>query len=378
MKYLSLDVFKDFECIGSECPDTCCAGWAVIVDSKSFEEYENTPGEFGDKLRANMFEKDMCHYMKLKNDKRCPFLNEKNLCDIYINLGKDKMCQTCQNFPRITKTVGDIIFYKLNISCPVVAGKILGRKEKIEFDFVEREGITSGETDWKLFNTLIAGFTTSIDIMQNRSLELSDRLGLIVILNDLLKENIWSGRDSDEMLASFKNGDFSEYVGELRKIKADPLIKLKFITNFVGSLDKINDIDSMTPLLEGLYDVLRSGKDMEDIADTICRPLSEGDSIMYEQYCAYFLFSHYMEAYESHDPFEYVAILVYMLCLQNCLCAVKAANGRELSLDEYVEVFGKFARFFEHSVNGRRMHELYRLKNDEGLSDTEFLISLVK
>lgn len=378
MKYLSLDVFKDFECIGSDCPDTCCAGWAVIVDCKSFEEYDNTPGEFGDKLRANMFEKDMCHYMKLDEDKRCPFLNKNNLCEIYINLGKDKMCLTCQNYPRIIKTVGDVIFYKLNISCPVVAGKILGRKEKIVFDFVEQEGTNPGETDWPLFNTLISGFTTSIDIMQDRNLSLSDRLGLIVILNDMLRENIWSGRDCSEIIDSFQNSRFAGYIEKMKNIKSDPLVKLNFITDFVGSLSETNGVDGIASLLDDLYGVLKSERDIGKTAEIICRPLADMDDIMYEQYSVYFLFTYYMEAYESHDPLEYVAVLVYLLCIQNCFCAVRATDGQKPATDVCVDVFVKIARFYEHSRNSYRMHNLYRLNNNQGSEYTDFLLSLVK
>ena len=34
----------DFKCIAGECKDTCCAGWDINIDKKSYERYENSTG----------------------------------------------------------------------------------------------------------------------------------------------------------------------------------------------------------------------------------------------------------------------------------------------------------------------------------------------
>ncbi len=33
------EYMKEFQCIGSECEDTCCAGWRVSVDKDTFMKY---------------------------------------------------------------------------------------------------------------------------------------------------------------------------------------------------------------------------------------------------------------------------------------------------------------------------------------------------
>ena len=30
-----------FKCIGGECEDTCCAGWSVSIDKKTYKKYTN-------------------------------------------------------------------------------------------------------------------------------------------------------------------------------------------------------------------------------------------------------------------------------------------------------------------------------------------------
>ena len=34
-----------FKCIGSECVDTCCAGWDINIDEDTYKKYSNCTGE---------------------------------------------------------------------------------------------------------------------------------------------------------------------------------------------------------------------------------------------------------------------------------------------------------------------------------------------
>ncbi len=36
----------------------------------------------------------------MNEDGRCAFLNENNLCDIYIQLGEEALCDICTEHPR--------------------------------------------------------------------------------------------------------------------------------------------------------------------------------------------------------------------------------------------------------------------------------------
>lgn len=31
MKFMKTEFFDTFECIGGDCPDTCCAGWNITI-----------------------------------------------------------------------------------------------------------------------------------------------------------------------------------------------------------------------------------------------------------------------------------------------------------------------------------------------------------
>ena len=100
MKYLILDDLNSFECIGAKCSYTCCKDWKISVDSASERFYRNVSGKFGEELKNGIIDKEGNSYFQL-NEGRCPFLNEDSLCDIYIHLGADHLCDTCREYPKV-------------------------------------------------------------------------------------------------------------------------------------------------------------------------------------------------------------------------------------------------------------------------------------
>ena len=80
MKYRKPTYYHEFSCVADKCPDTCCAGWQICIDEDSLERYSKVRGDFGNRLlnsidwRTGMFE---------QYQKRCSFLNDSNLCDLY-------------------------------------------------------------------------------------------------------------------------------------------------------------------------------------------------------------------------------------------------------------------------------------------------------
>ena len=50
------DYYEKFSCIAGACEDTCCAGWEIDIDDKSYEYYKTVGGAFGEMLRQNIKE----------------------------------------------------------------------------------------------------------------------------------------------------------------------------------------------------------------------------------------------------------------------------------------------------------------------------------
>lgn len=116
MKYHKPSFFDQFKCIGSACTDTCCAGWEIEVDETTAQGYLAEKGAFGDRLRCEIGSEPGEYFFKLKNN-RCPFLNKENLCDIFINLGEDRLCDICREHPRFYNWFGDYTEVGLGLCC---------------------------------------------------------------------------------------------------------------------------------------------------------------------------------------------------------------------------------------------------------------------
>ena len=142
MKYHKPSFFDQFKCIGSACTDTCCAGWEIEVDETTAEGYLTEKGEFGDRLRCEIGSEPGEYFFKLQNN-RCPFLNKENLCDIFINLGEDRLCDICREHPRFYNWFGDYTEVGLGLCCEEAERLLFSDSKPLTFV----EEVTQDEDD---------------------------------------------------------------------------------------------------------------------------------------------------------------------------------------------------------------------------------------
>lgn len=148
MKVMTPHYYKDFRCIAGACTDTCCAGWDVDVDKDSYKYYKTVKGAFGKRLKSVMVpsQDGECTFT-LKEGGRCPFLNDDNLCDLYIELGEDKLCETCAEFPRFINDYGNIREIGIAPSCKTAGELMFSYKDELTFDTVEDNSLTLEPND---------------------------------------------------------------------------------------------------------------------------------------------------------------------------------------------------------------------------------------
>lgn len=152
MRYIKPDYYDEFACIADRCPDTCCAGWQIMIDEDSLEKYERVKGSFGERLEREIDWEEGAFCQKKS---RCCFLNEKNLCDIYGNLGEEALCETCTKYPRHVEEFEDLREYSLSLSCPVAARMMLTRKMPVSFLVTEDEKADELEEEFEDFDLLL-------------------------------------------------------------------------------------------------------------------------------------------------------------------------------------------------------------------------------
>lgn len=123
------DFYDQFKCTADRCSDTCCVGWEIDVDKNSLARYQKVPGDFGKMLRKNIKEG---HFKLLPQD-RCPFLDKRNLCEIYKQLGEGALCDICREHPRFVEVYGDIMERGLGLCCEEAARLLLTGEGPLQF-----------------------------------------------------------------------------------------------------------------------------------------------------------------------------------------------------------------------------------------------------
>jgi len=125
MKQFEPCFYKDFSCIADRCKHSCCVGWEIDVDAETLKKYESVSGELGEKLRRCIVKKGGSAHFSMCEHERCPFLNEKNLCEIILELGENFISQICTDHPRFYNEFSGRVETGLGLCCEEAARIIL-------------------------------------------------------------------------------------------------------------------------------------------------------------------------------------------------------------------------------------------------------------
>ena len=128
MKLRAPNYYKKFHCIADKCKNSCCsAGWEIDIDEDTANYYSKVPGSFGEKLNKNITVNSdgSSKCFKLDINKNCPFFNNKKLCEIYINLGEEHLCQICTEHPRYYEWFKNLKEVGIGLCCEEAARIIL-------------------------------------------------------------------------------------------------------------------------------------------------------------------------------------------------------------------------------------------------------------
>ena len=140
MKLTAPDYYPAFRCIAGACRHSCCIGWEIDVDEASMERFAHVQGDLGRRLGENIDREKGCFI--LGEGERCPFLNEKGLCDLIIGLGENSLCQICADHPRFRNFLSDRTEIGLGLCCEAAASLILGREKPMGIITLEEDSGT--------------------------------------------------------------------------------------------------------------------------------------------------------------------------------------------------------------------------------------------
>lgn len=183
--------YKDFRCIASACPDSCCKEWEVDVDDFSAEFYHSLPGELGDRLRQALRTEDGCTLMTI-TEGCCPMWQADGLCRIQAELGHDALCQTCRDFPRLRHDYGDFAELGLELSCPEAARLIFHSPHRPMISETVPGG-DLGEYEPEIMATLRRSREDILAFLENKRYPLGLSLAVLLLFAHEVQEEIDGG-----------------------------------------------------------------------------------------------------------------------------------------------------------------------------------------
>jgi len=178
MKKLVPDYYNDFRCLAGQCRHNCCIGWEIDIDDETLRFYDSVEGEMGHRLQANICRDGETAHFCMKENGRCPFLNENDLCDIIINLGFDKTSQICDDHPRFRNFYSGREEVGLGMSCEAVAQLILTRQDKTQLVCLEDDEEELWPDEWDFLDLRDEIFA----ILQDRERPIDERVNNMLSL----------------------------------------------------------------------------------------------------------------------------------------------------------------------------------------------------
>lgn len=314
--------YKKFHCIAERCKDNCCIGWEIDIDSETAELYRKTESQFGERLRKNISVGEVEGFILGENE-RCPFLNERNLCDIILNMGENALCDICREHPRYYEWYGDIKEGGIGLCCEEAARIILGERETFSF----YEEVISEEADYavdeELFGLLSEARMRIFDRLYCDTESFEEKLCDIASFAAELQNNL----DNGEMrLPDMK-------VSEVEKTAdTKPLMKL------IGELE---------PIDEGWTEYYN---EMAEISDKLTEKEFSSEVIGYLRNIAvYFIWRYFLKGVFDGEIYSRVMLAVMSTAVIGRFYQCEVFKGSTLTLALCADIAKLFSKELEYS-----------------------------
>ncbi len=371
MEYRIPHYFEKFKCVAAECEDTCCAGWAIMIDEDSLQKYKDMEGTFGNRLRNSIdWEKGcFCQY-----ERRCAFLNEDNLCDLHIEAGENMLCDTCRDYPRHMEEFEGLREGSLSLSCIEAAKLILGCKEPVRFftfeDEVEDEEYE--DFDYLLFTKLMDAREQILTVLQNRSIDIMVRMSLVLHLSQRIQDAVDAEEifRVDELLQDFGGADalltFQQRMQEYHIGENEYCMAMRKAFRIFTKLEVLN-ADWPEYVKKAEFTLFGNGqREYEESRRAFHKSVGlqstngEQWSVWLEQLMVYFVFTYFCGAvYDGKIVDKMKTAVLSVLLIRELAIAIWKDSQSQLNFDQFVDVAHRVSREIEHSdINLIRMEKI--------------------
>lgn len=372
------EYFEEFSCIGGACEDTCCAGWNITVDKKTYQNYRKVKHpEISEKLqryvKRDRKQQDDSNYAKLLLDenKNCHMMLEDGLCSIHKELGEEFLCNTCATYPRQFTQVGSVVEKSLTLSCPEAARVVLLREEGLGFIETEEpkdtRGLISGEINLNKHPLFWDLRVFTIQLMQSRKQPIEIRLiilGLFIQKIEQLNQTELEQKLPAIMEDYLNRLDNEEFIESLKNIEGNLIFQLNLARDLIryrmsaGGVSSEKYLSILSQLLEGLLLDEDDNQEVQDMDKSIAKynqsyldyyePFMEKQGYILENYIVNYIFKN-LFPFNYNSMFESYMMLVIHFTLIKLHMIGMASNQQNLTQEMVIECIQQLAKAIEHN-----------------------------
>lgn len=223
-----------FSCIGSSCEDSCCAGWRVTVDKKTFNAYRQSNHPelkpvFESSIKRTRSQESDTNYARIELHQRtaaCPLMQD-SLCSVQKHLNESYLSDTCFSYPRSTRQFAGGIEQSLTLSCPEAARQALLSPDA--FDFVENKILVRDTSAGKVkpkhglsIESMNEIRIFCFQVMRAQGLEVWEKLALLGVFCESLTKAIHAHNQQgipaliEELVAGLETGSVTKALRDLQ------------------------------------------------------------------------------------------------------------------------------------------------------------------
>lgn len=380
MQYTVPHYYKKFRCIAGECPDTCCAGWQIQIDPASLRKYRKIKGPLGNRLKNEINWKESCFR---QYNGRCAFLNENDLCDLYLEGGGTRaFCRTCRTYPRHIEEFEGLREISLSLSCPAAADLILNCGEPVRFLHAEdeKEDEPYEDFDFFLFTKLEDARSLILRILQDRAHPFSLRAAASLALAYDLQQRIDKNAlfEADSLFDRYSSpGMWTWFEARLSalELSEDHTEKRNSTENALFSiLDRLEVLrDDWMPYLVDARRTLKNAPALQKEEERSFSDLFTEQTA--EQLLVYFVFTYFCGAVYNANAYGKMKFSFAGMILIRELVRAEWLQNPDITRETILRTACRYAREAEHSDKNKFLME--ELLADEERFGLENLFSLL-
>lgn len=402
MKVLKPFYYDDFKCIGGQCIDNCCSNnWTIYIDEKTYKKYKKLKGDWGKRINSNISrnrskgKENNFKYGKinLKNGK-CELLTEEGLCTLHRDLGEKYLCMTCKIYPREVKKYGEIYEKNLSLSCPEVARYLVKNNNVFSFNMddetlteIEKEVVSYGDDNKRLYSLIWDSRNLAVEIVQFKEISIWKRIVFLKMLTDKVQNVIKNSNYSEyeEILKIFRSQITDiNIINSLDNISVIPAVKVKFIQSVLQARKNIGiSNEKFNNLIDEYNELVKNDDENKDTFELVIEKEKEFNEYLkeyqdiFENLLVYLVYKHFMNAVNTKDlNKECNNIIISYAVIKMLLLARWFKNSKNLTEDDFVEVFYVFSRVIEH--NEVFLTDLNNKLKEAGYDTIAYLTILVR